>query len=261
MILYSLSDVHLEFYKHPKQIERLVASILSSVSCKDAILLLCGDIGRLDTKYDFDKYHTFLSLLTPHFNKIVLVAGNHEYYGSSISVTNDRLRSLQKDRIIVLDNDVLILQSEPRPIAVIGTTLWGYCETLSGKNYVNDFRHITTFRDDPNEYNRIGRNSREWLTENIRLYAPTHNIIVMTHHLPSYELIDPRYADEFLLNPYYAQSMDEIFTTDSIRLWVYGHTHIPSVREIQGTRFVCNPFGYPDECNPKKAFKHVISTW
>jgi len=259
MIFYSLSDVHLEFYERPKHLDRLVRSILSSVTQRDGILLLCGDIGTVDSGYQTEKYRTFLDRLTPHFQKIVLIPGNHEFYGSSVSRALNRLRAFKNDKIDVLYNEVLILSSEPRPIAILGTTLWGYCETLSGMEYVNDFQHITTFRDDPNEYNRMSVTSRRWLLENIQRYTPTHDIIVMTHHLPSYELIDPKYRDRFVLNPYYAQAMDDAFT-GSVRLWVYGHTHTPSIREINGIRFACNPFGYPEESNPKEAREHTIMT-
>jgi hypothetical protein len=32
-----------------------------------------------------------------------------------------------------------------------------------------------------------------------------------------------------------------------IDYWIFGHTHTPMSETIHGIKFVCNPFGYPEE--------------
>lgn len=44
------------------------------------ILLLVGDVGRLS---DLSKYRSFILHCCAKYTKILLVAGNHEYYGTS----------------------------------------------------------------------------------------------------------------------------------------------------------------------------------
>ena len=69
----------------------------------------------------------------------------------------------------------------------------------------------------------------------------------MTHHLPSYKLIDRKYInDNKHLNKYFASNSDDLFVP-TIKAWIYGHTHTGSVRECHGIKLYCNPYGYPGE--------------
>ncbi|GIZ38729.1 hypothetical protein CKM354_000213400 [Cercospora kikuchii] len=64
-----MSDLHLERVKYDFEIT------------KDApILLLAGDIGRF---CDEALYRAFLAKQCSQFDKVLLIAGNHEFYGSS----------------------------------------------------------------------------------------------------------------------------------------------------------------------------------
>jgi hypothetical protein len=76
-------------------------------------------------------------------------------------------------------------------------------------------------------------------------------IVILTHHLPSYELIDDKFKvigiNKF--NQCFASDCSEFFK-EPVKLWLYGHTHKPKVAIINGIKFGCNPRGYPDENNP-----------
>jgi hypothetical protein len=77
-------------------------------------------------------------------------------------------------------------------------------------------------------------------------------MVVLTHHLPSFSLINedfrkPQYAD---INRAFASEVDE-FIADPVVFWAHGHSHRYNDTRINGVRVVCNPMGYPGE-NTKK---------
>ncbi|CAH6420379.1 Hypothetical protein HVR_LOCUS1177 [uncultured virus] len=68
--------------------------------------------------------------------------------------------------------------------------------------------------------------------------------VVITHHLPSYKLIDGKYADN-PLNSFFANHLDELVAKADI--WCCGHSH-SSAQAIVGTcRCYLNPVGYSGE--------------
>ena len=71
--------------------------------------------------------------------------------------------------------------------------------------------------------------------------------IVITHHVPSFSLIDVKYKTQNmqLYNQWFYCNMDSLIETqiDKIECWIYGHTHTPSDVKINGIPFLCNPIG------------------
>ena len=65
-------------------------------------------------------------------------------------------------------------------------------------------------------------------------------------------------------NQWFYCNMDNLIYTqkDKIKCWIYGHTHTPSNRIIDGIPFLCNPIGYPNE-NENINFQSTIkySVW
>ena len=94
--------------------------------------------------------------------------------------------------------------------------------------------------------NELFNNSYEF----INLITKDSNlpIIMITHHLPSVDLIDPIYRTEKYnnYNQCYASNCNQLFK-DPIKIWFFGHTHKDCDKDINGIRFLCNPIGYPNE--------------
>jgi len=71
--------------------------------------------------------------------------------------------------------------------------------------------------------------------------------IVMTHHLPSYRLIHPRYAGS-PLNFSFATSLDTVVAAPHVVQVICGHSHsFMHVKLGKTTWAVLNPAGYPHE--------------
>jgi hypothetical protein len=78
-------------------------------------------------------------------------------------------------------------------------------------------------------------------------------VIVMSHHMPSYELIDTLYISKQYAMINCAFASDVSIADDSrIVAWVYGHTH----KSYQNGKFYCNPIGYPGENKKWSLAKH-----
>lgn len=71
------------------------------------------------------------------------------------------------------------------------------------------------------------------------------NVVVCTHHTPSYASCHPKYADDREMNGgYHSDLSDLILDNPQIKLWTHGHTHERFDYMIGTTRVVCNPRGY-----------------
>jgi Icc-related predicted phosphoesterase len=77
-------------------------------------------------------------------------------------------------------------------------------------------------------------------------------VIMITHHLPSYSLIDPKYMKSkgsigpTGLNQYFASHLDDLIKSP-IKAWICGHTHTGFEKRINDVTVYCNPGGYPGE--------------
>jgi len=208
----------------------------------DEVCILAGDIGN---PYE-PNYDIFMKFININFKKSFIITGNHEYYNKSkiIQEINDFLTEYfqQFDNINFLNNTFEIYEN----YCFIGTTLWS---KITNPNYkINDVFMIPQF--DINEYNQLNKKCIDFLEYVI---DKNENCIIITHHLPSNSLIDPKYKTLKMLpyNEWFYCNMDEMIEKNSqkIKCWIYGHTHIPSINRINNIPFLCNPIGYPNENN------------
>ena len=67
------------------------------------------------------------------------------------------------------------------------------------------------------------------------------NIIVVTHHLPSFDLIDEKYKN-FSLNCCFASNCE--ISNDLLKLWICGHSHTSISFTKNNTTYAINSYGY-----------------
>jgi len=232
-----ISDLHLEFRDE-----------YFDINNEADILILSGDIGN---PYE-DIYMNFLIKVSNNFDKIILITGNHEYYSHNKSIleTNEKIKNIitenKLENIIFLNNEVYIYKN----IRFIGSTLWSYIHNKKTKNLTNCFFKIKDFKINKNKkeiikkYNEIYENNKCFINDN--LINDNLINIVITHHLPSYDLVDIQYKNDDM-NQCFDSNCNEIINKQKIDYWFYGHTHTKSINKINKTQFLCNPVGYPDE--------------
>lgn len=273
-----ISDLHLEhrnniMKKKRTKIESVYDYILGyhKKSASD-YLVICGDIGYPDLEI----YRDFLKYVSTRYNKVFIVAGNHEYYKhlseDKMSVVNHNVDQIESqiqqivdgfDNIIYLNRSVYL--DADTGLLFVGCVLWSHIpedKAEIASKYLNDYRCITldgrplTVED----YNRLHERDINWLQSVITekheiLTDRAWKIFVVTHHLPTSLLSHKKYESYSDLNCcFYTDLPTSLF--DKIDYWVCGHTHMHMSAEIGKCKLFVNPLGYPNET--KNGFKRLL---
>ena len=236
MRIQYFSDLHLEFLK-------------TTISFKSVapILVLAGDIGYPHE----NSYKNFIKSVSEQFEKVFLIAGNHEYYRNlqTIEETNKKIHDLITSSKL---SNVTFLNNSFEDYAgyrFVGSTLW---TEISNLNYLsNDFNEIVCMSVE--KYNQLHHQSRQFLSEIIHT---DKKIIVISHHVPSHILTHPDYVKFEKYKQCFSSNSDDLIK-ENIVCWFYGHTHKPMSTKLNGVQMCCNPIGYPDE-NKKIDFEKII---
>jgi predicted phosphodiesterase len=278
-----ISDIHLEFLNHydpnqlfnTKDLSKYIESrhkdqISSQISSDDikyeVNLILAGDIG-----YPSDsKYSDFLETCVKLYDNVFLIAGNHEFYSlkkNSVSMNeiiksienicqniNSKYKSENKtladlpDKIHFLNNKMILHNNT----YIIGSTLWSYVEKdmFHTQKLINDYNCIKNFTII--DSNNLYLTNKQFISDSIQTVKAhketNHDIkcIVITHHLPSFQLIHPKYISYSDINHFFASNTDDIIS-EPVDYWIYGHTHTASKMILNNVNIWCNPKGYPSE--------------
>jgi predicted phosphodiesterase len=201
---------------------------------------------------------------------VLYVAGNHEFYGGSLSGTVEALKTFAASSAVrVLDDEEIVLGG----VRFLGTTLWTDFMLFGdgprrdaaineAHRFMRDFSRIRT--DDvsrevftPHDAAARFRTHSAWLAA--RLAEPTEvPTVVITHHAPSRRSIHTRFA-ESLLNACFVSDLERLMDRRRAVLWVHGHTHDSFDYTVNGTRVVCNPRGYAkDGVNENACFDPTL---
>lgn len=237
MKIHLLSDLHNEFQPFsPPATDADVVVLAGDIHCK----------GRA------------VAWAQAHFDKpVVLVFGNHDYWGGSLGHTLHKAQEQAKgSNVHFLHNSSVVLGG----VRFLGTTLWTDFDILGNaplamwdaQSRMNDYckiRNATFGRLRPSDTLRQHMQAREFLMDALSqpFDGPT---VVVTHHAPSELCIPQRYRDagDNLMGCY--ASRMEHFLGD-VPLWVHGHIHDSHDFMFGDTRVVCNPRGYEGvELNP-----------
>jgi len=196
--------------------------------------------------------------------EVILVAGNHEFYGR---YWNRNLRKLREKSaelgIHFLENDAIELFG----FRFLGCTLWTDFSLYGEEQRRVSMREAVTRMTDyqrikidrlpgedqewrelrikkliPELTRRRHRQSVEWLERELGA-GDLVKTVVVTHHAPHGQSI-PAHFEGDVLSPAYASDLSRLLGRS--KLWIHGHIH-DSVDYMAGTtRVVCNPRGYPD---------------
>lgn len=261
MKLRAASDLHNEFNEKSYSLPPLDTD-------HETVLILAGDLdtnGRLIKKgrtFPGDSHSTIaIHEYAERFKAVIVVLGNHDYWGSSIDTLNARLKGILAeqglDNVYVLDNDSVMIDG----ITFAGGTLWtdyndGDPETiLNAESYMNDFKKIrfrTTRKiKSASTFHTAHRRTRKYIEQ---VAASTDGpVVVVTHHAPSFQSIDTRFRNDKHGNGSYASDLTDVMVDNpNIKFWFHGHIHKSSYYRIGDCWVICNPRGYYGfEMNPE----------
>jgi predicted phosphodiesterase len=242
-----VSDIHLEHRP---------AGWEPPIERRAPVLVLAGDVGSPWPSPRHASYADFLARMSRLFDHVVLIAGNHEYFGHYMEATEALIRDTvampNLDNVHYLQNTTWDLPDSD--VTFFGGTFWTHVpeekEVLLGG--VWDTAKI------PGYTYRRGRGLHATAVAALDVAiaaakAAGRRLVVVSHHIPRMDLIDSRYTGNptnvAFASDVPAACAEDLHAEDActkaavVAAWIYGHTHTPSCRGI----FHCNPIGYPGE--------------
>lgn len=243
------SDVHLEF------------GDLDITNQPDAdVLLLAGDICVADDLKKTDRgamFYDFFDRCSKKYNKVLYIAGNHEYYHGEFFKTQKTLAlmAFEFSNLHYLEGDMINIGDT----TIIGGTLWTNFNKedpmtmLMGQESMNDYVHIKRRTQKPDsdmirtlspiDILNVHKNTMDLFGQ---MVGGMQKVVVMSHHAPTKASTHPRYKDVHINGCYSSDLSDFILDNPNIKVWVHGHTHHKFDYMVGTTRVIANPRGYVD---------------
>lgn len=233
------SDIHIE-KKYPK-----FCAITDFIVPSAENLILAGDIGSL---YYRDQLEYFLESCKKHFETVIFVPGNNEYYIKEgvDPIPFNELNLMLYDMciklgIVLLNNSCI----ETDDLIIFGSTWWSYIpDLLNMRILMKENAFISA-----DEFNYLHTMSKLSLNTVLETKGQKR-LLVITHYCPTKlgTMDNHHKSTEFKpLLPYYFSSDERYFRTKQIRTWIFGHTHVFRDFSINDTRILSN-------ADPRKRF-------
>jgi predicted phosphohydrolase len=146
--------------------------------------------------------------------------------------------------VFFLQNDFIYVQEFD--IYVLGSTMWtDPGDDMDDLYSYNDFRRIKSMTQPYME--KLHKQSVGYLESKLQeLKDIESKVVVLTHHLPTYQLIHDKYKGGSISH-LFAVELSHWFSKYHIDYWICGHTHSAMDKTIANTRLLVNPVGYPGE--------------
>lgn len=209
---------------------------------------LAGDVGRLT---DYNDYLAFLEEQTSRYKTVLLVLGNHEFFGMNYEDGIDAAIRLAQEpslsgRLVLLHQ--ARWDSPSSETTILGCTLWSSIsddarDAVRAK--VGDYKHIAEWTVD--EHNSAHEQDLAWLQQevaSIAKEAQQRQLVIATHHAPS--LQDTSHP-QHVANPWTCSFATDLISThnwNGVKAWIFGHTHYCTDTNQNGIRVVANQRGY-----------------
>lgn len=252
MRCHYLSDLHLESQLFPWTLPKGDVLIIAGDLCHASAL----DPARTDL-YRVRQRDRVLRLIDEAmraFAHIIVVAGNHEHYGSVFEDTPPLLRQ-HLSGVTVLDDEHIEIDG----VRFFGATLW---TDLAGRDPaasecirrgMGEYFFAKTRRaNDDGETKSTKLLPADTLAAHDRAVAklrglvalPERPTVVVSHHAPSFKGLNPHHRGNGLDGAFASDLDDVIIGMTSTFFWVHGHTHIRKKYKIGRTTVLANCRGY-----------------
>ena len=243
------SDLHLEYLQRLFPGERLISPAVDA-----DLMVLAGDIGN-----GIQAIELFKNWPVP----LLLLAGNHEFYGLEMAQARVDLRNAVKGtNIKLLDCDVVDFGG----VRFLGTTLWTDYRLELNRTQRHLMEHAELRISDHARirYGKGNFTTQQALYEHeaARLWLEAElskpydgKTVVISHHGPHPLSVHPRYAGD-LLNAAFVSDLSELIPKAD--LWLHGHVHDSFDYKVAGCRVVANPLGYPRNLSSVEHAKELV---
>lgn len=207
------------------------------------VLIVAGDIGNPF----HDGFKTFLQSMSKQFEKVIFVAGNHDFDSGSIFDKNkyDMCKPQiyeicnELDNVIFLDNDVHIHKG----IVFAGTTLWTQIP----------LKNNTISEETICQHNDKHKESVKFIKSTCNKFK-LNPVVIISHYVPTFQLIEDKYKrkNNIELWRWTTDLENDIMKKyPQISTWICGHSHSVKSKKIKysthSVNCLLNAHGYPKE--------------
>lgn len=230
------SDLHLEFRENASYLKHNPLKVAGD------ILILAGDIGYLGDQNYIN--HPFWDWASENFKQVIVAMGNHEFYKFyDIAALNNGYELKIRHNVVAYYNSVVSIEDTD----IIVSTLWSHIplkEASFTEQIISDFRRILfrgellTFAD----FNQEHRKCLDFIKSSVSESTAKHKIVV-SHHVPSYRMLCPKFKDS-KANGAFTVELEDYIETSGIDYWIFGHSHYNMNVRIGNTFCVSNQLGY-----------------
>lgn len=239
MKLQIASDLHIE-YKNEKDVDPF-----DYITPSAEILILAGDIGSC---YRYSQLRNFLKKLCPEFKIVLYVVGNHEYYyipNTTRRMPMEFMKNMLNNLSVLIPNLIILDRSSVLigNICISGCTLWSNPQVPMPNFYTRlHGMDLETYKHKFETDLEFIKNTIDYCKEK------GHELVMVTHYCPhEYDNLTEEHGydnDKEKLKSFYMTDLTYLMNKESIKLWIYGHTHINcDITPNFETRIVSNQKG------------------
>lgn len=232
MKIQYVSDLHLEF-----GVEKIV---LPKVQATGDVMVVAGDLSKGSM---FTQAVELLHEIWCPGKHMVVIPGNHEFYGRSYTALVPQWKEYFKDSEFIhfLDKDVINIDG----VWFLGAVgWWDRKPNIQCLQAMNDFSYITDIKahDQGAEW---GRDARIFLERELETHKDD-KVVVVTHNAPSHRSVAPRFVGS-MINSCFHNEWEDLIMKYRPKAWIHGHMHNFTKYEIGNCVVTCNPIGYMEE--------------
>ncbi len=212
------------------------------------VLVLAGDVSSADCLGTVQTVINFFTKELPKYQHVIYVRGNHEYWGSDLHNTSNKILPFlpTNTQLLTIDNPITI-----DGVKFIGDTMWSSFNgndplTLNRAGMeIKDHKYITNNGAKllPEDVYKLHTETAQSLST--QLQADPTKTVVVTHHAPSLRSIHPYYEDDYIGNGAYVSNLEDIMINNPhVTHWIHGHVHWAHDYVVGNTRVMSNPRGF-----------------
>jgi hypothetical protein len=132
-------------------------------------------------------------------------------------------------------------------VDIVVSTLWSHIDQENAymtERCVSDFHRILYHDEilDWQSFNHEHEHCLKFIKGAVRNSDASKKIVV-THHVPSYQLMSPEFEGS-AINGAFTVELDDYIERSGIDYWIYGHSHRNINKQIGHTKCVSNQLGY-----------------
>lgn len=256
MRILVLSDLHLDSWD--RALRDPLPAIAAAAGNIDAVII-AGDL----TDNAVQNWPQALARVRRSFpnRPVFILPGNHEYYYGHLHLDRELRRTSESAGAIFVQKAKFILDD----IRILTCTLWTDFEINGTRDAsmqraasaMNDYVVIAKSASDPSaiaphDTIHVHQEHLAWLQ--MELAHPFDGrTVVITHHGPS----PAARGSEHPLAPAFCSDLDQLIQTNSIALWLFGHTHRQITGRAGGIPVVNVSFGYAREVSDEAIHRLV----